>query len=115
MSDLTEHLRPEDGRLLSQEEFARTAGLAREQVRDLLDYGLLSAQKLDVRTALALREAGRLQADFDLDLFSTGLLAGYIEKIHELRSELARALAEHPVRSVVTEVSFTSVQVRRGP
>jgi hypothetical protein len=115
MSDVTEHLRPEDRDALSQEEFARTAGLPQQQVRELLDYGLLAAAKLDLRTALALREAVRLKGDFDLDLFATGLLAGYIEEIRELRSDLARARAEHPVRSVVTEVSFTSVQVTRRP
>lgn len=112
MTGVTEHLRPEDGGSLSEEDFARTAGLAVEEVRELLGYGLLSAHALDLATALALREATRLKNDFDLDLFSTGLLAGFIEKLHELRSELRLCQAEQPVRTTVTEVSFTSVQVR---
>jgi len=115
MSALTEQLRPEDGELLSEEEFARTAGLARAQVRELQEYGLLAPRQLDVAAALALREAARLGSDFDLDLFSTGLLAGYIEEIRALRAEMARLRAEQPARTVVTEVSFTSVEIRGAP
>lgn len=115
MTGVTEHLRPEEGGILPDEEFARVAGLPREQVRELLDYGLLSPGKLDLATALAVREAVRLKTDFDLDLFSTGLIAGFIEKIHALQAQLRQASAEQPLRTVVTEVSFTSVQVRTGP
>ncbi len=112
MTGATEHLRPDDGAVISQEEFARTAGLGQDQVRELVEYGLLSAAKLDLPTALALREAVRLGNDFDLDLFSTGLLAASIGTIHALQAELRRVQAEQPVRTVVTEVTFTSVEVR---
>ena len=115
MTGVTEHLRPEEGAPLSQEEFARSAGMTPQQVRELADYGLLPPQKMTLAWALAMREAVRLQDDFDLDLFATGLVGGYIEKIHELQSELRRAHAEQPARMVVTEVSFTSVTVRGGP
>ena len=114
MSAATEHLLPEEGSPLSEQDFARTSGVTAQQLRELLDYGLVTPTRLNLPTALALREAMRLTRDFDLDLFSTGLIAGYIEKIGELQSELRRLRAERPVRSVYTEVSFTSVQVRRG-
>jgi hypothetical protein len=109
MTGATEHLRPEDGGVISKEEFARTIGLPQQQVQELMAYGLIPAGKLDLAAAMALREAVRLKNDFDLDIFSTGLLAGYIEKIHALQAELRRLNAERPVRTVVTEVSFTSV------
>lgn len=114
MSGLTEHLRPDEGELLSQEDFARTAGLSPQQVRELEDYGLLPHRRLDLATALALREAVRLKDDFDLDLFSTGLVAGYVEKIRELQAELDRLRAQRPSTSVYTEVSFTAVTVQRA-
>jgi hypothetical protein len=114
MSGVTEHLRPEEGELLSEDEFARTSGLPREQVRELEAYGLMPHGRLDLPTALALREAVHLKNDFDLDLFSTGLVAGYIEKIRELQAELGRLRAQRPARSVYTEVSFTAVSVSRS-
>jgi hypothetical protein len=115
MTGVTEHLCPDEGALLSQQEFARTSGLEPQELRELLDFGLLSSQRLDLATALAVREAVRLKNDFDLDLFSTGLLAGFIERIRELQSQLRLSRAEHPARTVVTEVSFSSVQVRTRP
>jgi chaperone modulatory protein CbpM len=112
MSSATEHLRPEQACAL--DEFARTAGLQESEVRELMQYQLLAPGALDMRMALALRQAVRLKNDFDLDLFTTGLLAGYIERVSELESELRKLQAERPGRTVYTEVSFTSVAVRRG-
>ena len=112
MNGATEHLRPEEGGALSRDEFARIAGISQDEVRELLAYGLLTMAKVDLPTALAMREAVRLQKDFDLDLFSTGLLAGYIEKIHELQGQLRAARAEFPLRAMITEASFTSIELR---
>jgi hypothetical protein len=111
MSGTMEHLAPEDGRPLSLAEFASTAGLSEADVRELQGYQLLAADDLDLHTALALREAARLRADFDLDLFTTGLLAGYIRRVRELERELQHARAHTRVGSVYTEVSFTSVEM----
>lgn len=110
MSSATEHLRPEQS--CAVEEFARTAGLQDSEVRELMQYQLLAPGSLDMRHALALREAVRLKRDFDLDLFTTGLLAGYIERVEELEAQLRKLHAERPGRTVYTEVSFTSVSVR---
>jgi hypothetical protein len=115
MTGTTEHLRPEEVGAIPPEEFARTAGLPMAQVRELVDYGLLAPDKMDLPTALALREAVRLKQDFDLDVFGTGLLAGYIVKIHQLQAEVDRLRAQGPARTVVTEVSFTSVRLHHAP
>ncbi|HET8747721.1 MAG TPA: hypothetical protein VFM98_19130 [Ramlibacter sp.] len=109
MTSATRHLRPQDTTPLDMGEFAGTAGLSESDIRELIDYGLLARDRLDTRTALVLREAARLQKDFDLDLFTTGLLAGYLLRIDTLESELGRLRAERPARAVYTEVSFTSV------
>ena len=113
MSGASEHLVPGDGHGLSAPEFARTAGLREEEVRELEDYHLLPAGPLDLPTALALREAVRLRSDFDLDLFTTGLLAGYLRRIADLQGEVQRLRAQMGGRAVYTEVSYTAVEVRR--
>jgi len=110
MTSAVEHLEAGD-EVLRADEFARIAGLQESQVRELLDYQLLSAPRLDMRTAFALREANRIGRDFDLDLFSVGLLAGYLRRIEGLESEVQWLRAERPARAVYTEVSFTSVEL----
>lgn len=112
MSSTTEHLRPDDTGAMSLGEFARVAGLPEHDVRELMDDQLLAPGRIDLRSALALREAVRLQHDFDLDLFSTGLLAGYIRRIAELQAEIGQLRAQRPGRSVYTEVTFTAVEMR---
>jgi len=114
MNSAAEHLRSEEPGLLARDEFARTSGLTANDVRELMDYGLLPTEQLNLRTALALRQARQLGKDFDFDLFTTGLLAGYLRRIEELQAEVQRLRAERPAPTVYTEVSFTSVAVRQA-
>jgi chaperone modulatory protein CbpM len=114
MTSVAEHLGPGD-RVLPRDEFARIAGLQESQLRELIDYQLLAPATLDLRAAFALREANRIGSDFDLDLFTIGLLAGYLRRIDDLEGEVQRLRGERSVRSVYTEVSFTSVTVRQAP
>jgi len=114
MTSAAEHLRTDEQGQLALDEFARTAGLAPGEVRELIDYGLLRTQQLDLGTALAVREALRLGKDFDFDLFTTGFLAGYLRRIEELQDEVRQLQAERPARTVYSEVSFTSVSVRKA-
>ena len=111
MTRAVEHLDPGDQQLPAPE-FARIAGLQESQLRELLDYQLLAPDRLDMRTAFALREANHVGRDFDLDLFTVGLLAGYLLRIAALESEVQSLRADRPVRAVFSEVSFTSVEVR---
>ena len=110
MNSASKELRPQDATPLARGEFAGAAGLQEDEVRELVDYGLLAPDRLDLRTALALREASRMARDFDLDLFTTGLLASQLLRVAELESELRRLRAERPARVVYTEVSFTAVR-----
>jgi len=111
MSGVTEHLAPDDVRALSPADFAALAGVTPAEVQELREYQLLPAGALDLRTALALREAARLRTDFDLDLFATGLLAGYIRRVHELEGEVQRERAGKCASTVYTEVTFTAVEI----
>lgn len=112
MNGATEHLVPADDRPLGMDEFARTASVSKQDVEELVQYQLLARDRLDLRTALALRAAAKLRSDFDLDLFTTGLLAGYLLRIEDLEGEVQRLRARAPARAVYTEVSFTSVEIR---
>lgn len=111
MSSVMEHLAADDDRVLATKDFAQISGMQEAEVRELLDYQLLPP-KLDTKTALALKEANRQRKAFDLDLFTTGLLARYLLRIEELGEEVQHLRAERPACTVYTEVSFTSVQVR---
>lgn len=111
MTGPIEHLAPEDGHAMSTAEFASTAGLTEADVRELQDYQLIAPHELDLRMALALREAVRLRSDFDLDLFTIGLLAGYIRRIRELELQLQNQRAQARSTSVSVEVSYASVEV----
>ncbi len=116
MSGATDHLMPDEARVLAPAEFASTAGLTEHELHELQEYQLLPAGELDLRTALALREAVRLRGDFDLDLFATGLLALSIRRVHELEAQLQQLQAHaRTPRAVYTEVSFTAVEVRHRP
>jgi hypothetical protein len=111
MNSATEQLAADDARVLATKDFARISGLQEAEVRELLDYQLLPA-RLDTKTALAVREASQQRKAFDLDLFTTGLLARYLLRIEELDEEVRHLRAERPACTVYTEVSYTSVQVR---
>lgn len=113
MNSGTTHLRPQDTTRMDLAGFAGATGLAEGDIRELIDYGLLAADRLDMRTALVVREAARMKNDFDLDLFTTGLLATQLLRIADLESELRRLRAERPARVVYTEVAYTAV-VRSG-
>jgi hypothetical protein len=112
MNGATDHLVPADDRPLGIDEFARIASVSKQDVQELEQYRLLAADRLDLRTALALRAAAKLRGDFDLDLFTTGLLAGYLLRIEDLEGEVQRLRACSTAREVYTEVSFTSVEIR---
>lgn len=112
MKSAADHLRPDETGVMSIPDFARIAGLTEHDVRALIDDQLLAPGQIDLRSALALRQAVRLQHDFDLDLFSTGLLAGYIRRVAEMQAEIDQLRAQRPGRTVYTEVSFTAVEVR---
>ena len=111
-----EPLLPGEERALTEPEFAEIAGLRREDVHELMEYGLIGEgeTRMNLAGALAMRQAVKLKNDFDLDLFATGLLAGYIRRIHDLQAALQhqQAHTRPAATAVYTEVSYTEVRVR---
>ena len=114
MNPVADAILPDEGHPISTAEFAQLAGLREAEVKELVGYGLVGEGdvRLDARGALLLRQAVRLRADFDLDLFSTGLVARFMDRIESLESQLREARARAGADRGWTEVSFTSVEIR---
>lgn len=86
-------------------ELARMCGLSEADIGELVEYGSLATVEGGGFTAelvTPLREAARLRARFDLDLFTAGLLAQYLHRIEQLERELralrGRLHGEHGLR-----------------
>ena len=89
------------GAVIAQPELARMCGLSMAELDELVDYGALlpAASGAEGRTfsgewVAGLREAARLRATFDLDLFTLALLLGYLQRIHRLEQQV-RSLQAH--------------------
>jgi len=100
--DPAEWLWLEPGERLALDELSRLCGLTRDELAELVEYGALvpvsaGETRFAAEWVLPLRRAGRLRADFDLDLFTVGLLLGYLRRIDALEHEL-RALRAHMPR-----------------
>lgn len=102
-------------RSIGQAELARLCGLTIPELDELVDYGALvplvaeggsGEHHFSGSWITPLREAARLRADYDLDLFTMSLLVGYLQRIVHL---------EHQVRSLQSTVPHPSHLPREGP
>lgn len=91
------------GETVTQAELARMCGLSAAELDELVEYGALVSVSADpAGPAFAadcvgpLRTASRLRADFELDLFTVGLLLGYLHRIEDLERELKTLRAQLP-------------------
>ena len=85
------------------QELARACGLTPEELGDLVEYGALPAgdpqegQRLfGAQWIMPLRTAGKLRADYDLDLFAVAMLLQYLARIDELERQLKSMSAHLP-------------------
>ena len=103
-------------RSIAAPELAGLSGLTETDLEELVEFGSL-VPLADTRRAGAgrafsaacvpsLREAARLRADFQLDLFTMGLLLGYLQRIVHL---------EHQVRLLQPHPPHPSMLPREGP
>jgi chaperone modulatory protein CbpM len=72
-------------------EVARSSGLPEELVRELVDYGALSAAEGEMLSAACvgrLREAARLREDLELDTPTVALVLRFLERIEALEARL---------------------------
>lgn len=121
MNAPTECIRLEARQAVSLQELARMSGLSEPDIRELVEYGELSVLDADAAEpafaadcVVQLRQAARLQRDFDLDLFATGLLLGYLRRIaaleEQLRSAQARLTAFAPWRT--SEMEHIHIRIK---
>lgn len=105
-----------DGRTtVTTAELCAVCDLSAAEIEELVDYGALApiAQAGQSERAFAadwvgpLRAAGKLRLDFDLDLFATSLVLGYLRRIDAL---------EHQVRSLQAHLrTHAQPPTREGP
>ena len=82
---------------------AQICALRGDELDELMDYGALVPMQ-DVRQerlfsaecVMPLRTAGKLRQDFDLDLFTVGLLLGYLNRIETLERQVQSLQAHLP-------------------
>lgn len=110
----TEHDWFASPRLVSQGELASICGMTADELDELVEYGVLvplrqepqQPQVFDAECVPRLREAFRLRRHFDIELFSVGLLLGYLERIQHL---------EQQVRSLQAQLPHPVPALREGP
>lgn len=89
---------------VSRAELARACGLTEAELAELMEYGALRAAEggsaaqplFSADCVPALRRAGRLRRDFDLDLFAVALLLEYLNRIDLLERQLRSLQAQFP-------------------
>jgi chaperone modulatory protein CbpM len=91
---------------LSVAELSRVCGLSAAELDELVEYGALNPihrnepeRSFSAECVAALRAAGRLRRDFDLDLFAVAILMGYLNRIEELEREVKSLRAHLPRHS----------------
>ena len=85
---------------VGQRELGALCGLSDAEVEELVEYGNLqpiAGERLfDAACVPALRAALRLRADYDLDLFTAGLLFGFLRRIDDLERQVRWLQAHLP-------------------
>lgn len=99
-----EWTRADAQRRVDQPELAALSQLTMAELDELVDYGALvplvgepgAARQFSGSCIGPLREAARLRAHYDLDLFTVSLLLGYLQRIMHLEQQLRAAHAHLP-------------------
>ena len=97
-----------------QAELAHMCSLSMAELDELVEYGALvpfadegtGARQFSGSWVPPLREAARLRAHYDLDLFTVSLLLGYLQRIAHL---------EQQVRSLQAHLPHLTHPPREGP
>ena len=84
-------------------ELAQICALSPAELDELVDYGVLvpvekapQERLFSAECVTPLRAAGKLRQDFDLDLFTVGLLLGYLNRIEALERQVRTLKARLP-------------------
>jgi chaperone modulatory protein CbpM len=88
---------------VSVQELCRSCSLSREQLDELVGYGALEPVRAEGDETMfsadcvpLLRDATRMGRDFDLDMFTVGLLLGYLARIDTLERRVKSLQAHLP-------------------
>lgn len=97
--------------LVSQGDLASMCGMTLAEIDELVEYGVLVPLRqqppvFDAECVPRLREASQLRRHFDIELFSVGLVLGYLERIQ---------LLERQVRSLQAQLPHPVPLLREGP
>lgn len=105
-TDPTDRSWLEPQRRIAQPELAQICRLGDAELDELVEYGALvplpdepaGDRRYSAACISPLREAARLRADYDLDLFTVSLLLGYLQRIAQLEQQLRgpQVQAGHP-------------------
>jgi chaperone modulatory protein CbpM len=94
------------GEPLSFAELGRACAMAPAELDELVEFGALvplgrneEGLVFAAECLLPLREAARLRSDFDLDLFTAGLLLRYLQRIESLERRVKSLEARLPVHA----------------
>lgn len=87
-------------------ELARACAMTAAELDELVEFGALAPRGRDeegllfaAECLLPLREACRLRSDFDLDLFTAGLLLRYLQRIDTLERRVKSLEAQLPAHA----------------
>jgi pyridoxal/pyridoxine/pyridoxamine kinase len=78
-------------------EVARSSGLSEELIRELMEYGALSAGEGDALSGACvgrLREVARLREDLELDTATVALVLRFLERIEGLEARVQHLNAQ---------------------
>ena len=88
---------------ISLSELSRVSALSPDELDELVEYGALvpldttqHERLFSAGCVMPLRAAGNLRRDFDLDLFTVGILLGFLHRIDTLESQLRSLDARVP-------------------
>jgi chaperone modulatory protein CbpM len=94
-AELTEAVWLDERGVVSLMELAQCSGLSEEELRQLIDLGVLAPNEpqsdewqFSARTILAARTASRLRNDFELDAQGLALTLTLLERVRELEAQV---------------------------
>ena len=102
-ADITEAVWLDERGAVSLVELAECSGLSEQELRDLVDLGVLvpndpgsGSWQFSARTISAARIACRLRDDFELDAQGLALTLTLLERVHELEAQVRYLEARVP-------------------
>ena len=102
---------------VSLAELSRACGLSADDIHELVEYGALAPVESHAQESIfsavcivPLRTVSKLRMDYDLDVFTVGILMGYIDRINELERQVRSLQATRMDR-----VSQTQYNQRNAP